>query len=44
VQLAIDEFGMRFKVIFSRRPVLDLSSRADIVKVAERLSVAKVRL
>lgn len=44
VQLAIDEFGMRFRVLFSRRPVLDLSSRADIVKVAERLSVAKVRL
>lgn len=44
VQLAIDELGMRFRVLFSRRPVLDLSSRADIVKVAERLSVAKVRL
>ncbi|HEX6251335.1 MAG TPA: nucleotidyltransferase family protein [Gemmatimonadaceae bacterium] len=44
VQLGIDHLGMRFRVIFSRRPVLDLSSRADIVKVAERLSVAKVRL
>jgi dTDP-glucose pyrophosphorylase len=43
-QLAIDQLGMRFRVLFSRRPVLDLSSRADIVKVAERLSVAKVRL
>lgn len=43
-QLAIDELGVRFRVLFSRRPVLDLSSRADIVKVAERLSVAKVRL
>jgi dTDP-glucose pyrophosphorylase len=44
VQLAIDDLGMRFRVLFSRRPVLDLSSRGDIVKVAERLSVAKVRL
>lgn len=43
-QLAIDELGVRFRVLFSRRPVLDLSSRADIVKVAERLSIAKVRL
>jgi dTDP-glucose pyrophosphorylase len=44
VQWAIDEHGMRFRVVFSNRPVLDLSRRADIVKVAERLSLAKVVL
>jgi dTDP-glucose pyrophosphorylase len=44
VQLAIDTRGMRFRVVFSHHPVLDLSKRADIVKVAERLSLAKVVL
>jgi dTDP-glucose pyrophosphorylase len=44
VQFAIDRHGARFRVIFSSAPVLDLSRRADIVKVAERLSLAKVVL
>lgn len=44
VQFAIDRHGMRLRVVFSNQPVLDLSRRADIVKVAERLSLAKVVL
>jgi dTDP-glucose pyrophosphorylase len=44
VQFAIDRHGARFRVVFSSAPVLDLSRRADIVKVAERLSLAKVVL
>jgi dTDP-glucose pyrophosphorylase len=37
VQLAIDEFGMRFLVIRMREAVLDMSSRSDVVAIAERL-------
>ena len=44
VQLGIDQLGMRFRVHFSADPVLDLSSRADIVTVAERLRLAEVML
>lgn len=37
VQYAIDILGMRFETIFSGDPVLDLSSRADIPRVAALL-------
>ena len=37
VQLAIDSVGMRFEVILSDDPVLDLSSRADVPRVADFL-------
>jgi dTDP-glucose pyrophosphorylase len=37
VQHAIDTGGARFEVIFSRAPVLDLSSRADIPRVSKLL-------
>lgn len=42
VQLAVDE-GMRFEVILSEEPVLDLSSRADIGRVAGILRGADPR-
>ena len=34
VQLAVDRLGMRFEVVLSEEAVLDLSSRADISRVA----------
>lgn len=37
VQHAIDSLGMRFEVILSEDPVLDLSSRADVSRVAKFL-------
>ncbi|MEO7823671.1 MAG: nucleotidyltransferase family protein [Gemmatimonadaceae bacterium] len=44
VQLAIDSHGLRMKVIKVRAPVLDLSSRADIAGVQERLRDVQVQL
>jgi len=38
VQLGIDEMGMRFKVVCVSLPVLDLSTRADIYRVQQRLA------
>jgi dTDP-glucose pyrophosphorylase len=43
VQLAIDEMGMRFKVIPVALPVLDLSTREDIYRVQQRLQSVNVR-
>jgi dTDP-glucose pyrophosphorylase len=37
VNLAIKKFGEKFQAVYSNEGVLDLSSRADIVKLAERL-------
>ena len=44
VQLAIDELGERIRVHRFRAGVLDLSSRADIASVAERLAGTEVVL
>ena len=44
VQLGIDEMGMRFKVVCVSLPVLDLSTRADIYRVQQRLASVNVRL
>lgn len=44
VQLAIDWLGERFRVLKVRTGVLDLSSRADIAVVAERLKQMRVDL
>jgi glucose-1-phosphate thymidylyltransferase len=44
VQLAIDEMGMRFKVVRVAMPVLDLSTRGDIYRVQQRLHSVNVRL
>jgi len=44
VQHAIDAYGRRFRTVPLRAPVLDLSSRADIAGVAERLAGVDVRL
>lgn len=44
VQYAIDELGETFRVLTYDLPVLDLSSRADIAPVAERLAGTEVRL
>jgi glucose-1-phosphate thymidylyltransferase len=44
VQHAIDAYGRRFRAVPMRAPVLDLSSRADIAAVAERLAGMQVRL
>lgn len=44
VQLGIDEMGMRFKVIRLSMPVLDMSTRADIYRVQQRLQSVNVRL
>ena len=44
VQLAIDEMGMRVKVIPVALPVLDLSTREDIYRVQQRLQSVNVRL
>lgn len=43
VQYAIDELGMRFEVILSGEAVLDLSSRADIPRVATLLRNVEAR-
>ena len=44
VQYAIDVLGMRFTVLPADAPVLDLSRRVDIPRVAARLSNVDVRL
>jgi glucose-1-phosphate thymidylyltransferase len=44
VQHAMDEYGLRFRAVPIRAPVLDLSSRADITKVGEGLVGVDVRL
>ena len=44
VQLAIDRFGMRMEVVRMRAPALDMSSRADVASVAERLASVRVDL
>ena len=44
VQHAIDDYGRRFRVMPMSAPVLDLSSRADIAGVADRLATVDVRL
>lgn len=44
VHLAIDRGHMRFRVIKVSAPVLDMSSRADIARVAQHLAAARVEL
>lgn len=44
VQHGIDAYGRRFRAVPLRAPVLDLSSRADIAGVAERLTGITVKL
>jgi glucose-1-phosphate thymidylyltransferase len=44
VQLARDEMGVAFHALICRDGVLDLSTRADIAAVAERLADVEVRL
>lgn len=44
VQLAIDSHGLKMKVVKMRAPVLDLSSRADIASVEDRLRGVTVSL
>jgi glucose-1-phosphate thymidylyltransferase len=44
VQHAIDAYGRRFRAVPMSAPVLDLSSRADIAGVTERLRGVDVRL
>jgi glucose-1-phosphate thymidylyltransferase len=44
VHWAMDKHGMRFKVVKVSAPVLDLSTRADISRVAERLKGVLVNL
>jgi Na+/proline symporter/dTDP-glucose pyrophosphorylase len=44
VQYAIDVLGLRIKVIPDESPVLDLSGRADIPRVALALSLSEVSL
>ena len=44
IHLAIDQYGMRFRVIKVEAAVLDLSSRSDIARVAEKLSAVVVQL
>jgi dTDP-glucose pyrophosphorylase len=44
VHWAIDKLGMRVEVVRMREPVLDMSSRADISSVAERLRGVRVEL
>lgn len=43
VQLGIEEMGMRFRVVRVAMPVLDLSTRADIYRVQQRLQSVNVR-
>ena len=44
VQLAIDQYGMRMLVVRSYAAVLDMSSRADIASMADRLRTVTVEL
>jgi glucose-1-phosphate thymidylyltransferase len=44
VHLAIDRYAMRFRVVRVSAAVLDLSSRADIARVADRLEGVQPRL
>lgn len=44
VQLAIERYGMRMRVVRSHAAVLDMSSRADIASMAERLRDVVVEL
>jgi len=44
VQLAIDQYGLRMVVVRSHAAVLDMSSRADIASMAERLRDVAVAL
>jgi len=44
VQHAIDAYGQRVRAVPMNAPVLDLSSRADIAGMAERLASVDVRL
>lgn len=44
VQRAIDQSGVRFRVVPSDAPVLDLSGRDDVAEVAARLAGSDVRL
>lgn len=44
VQYAIDRSGLRFRVVASSQPVLDLSSRGDIAAVKDRLRDVAVEL
>jgi glucose-1-phosphate thymidylyltransferase len=44
VQLTRNEMGVRFRAMICREGVLDLSTRADIAAVAERLAGVDVRL
>jgi len=44
VQLAIDEMGMKIKVVTVDLPVLDLSTRSDIYRVQKILATTNVRL
>ena len=44
VQHAIDDYGQRFRAVPMTAAVLDLSSRADIAGVADRLATVDVRL
>jgi glucose-1-phosphate thymidylyltransferase len=44
VHYAIDSSTMRFKVVRISAPVLDMSSRADIARVAEHLKELRVSL
>jgi dTDP-glucose pyrophosphorylase len=37
VNFAIEHLGEKFKVVFSNEGVLDLSSRADVEKLSEKL-------
>jgi dTDP-glucose pyrophosphorylase len=44
VQLAIDHMGLRMTVIPMRAAVLDMSNRADVASVKQRLASVRVRL
>ena len=44
VQYAIDHLDEKFRVVTSRSPVLDLSTRADVGPVTERLRDMEVEL
>ncbi|HEY0527204.1 MAG TPA: nucleotidyltransferase family protein [Gemmatimonadaceae bacterium] len=44
VQLAVDKYGEKFRVIRMSEAVLDLSSRGDIASVAARLTATNVSL
>lgn len=44
VQYAMDELGETFRVVRVRAPVLDMTSRQDVVAIAERLAGVEVKL